>query len=323
MLVLDKAAVARALDWPVCIDAIEVMFRTGCEVPMRHHHRLDVPGAAAATVLLMPAWTVGGYLGVKVANVFPGNGALGLPAVSSTYMLFVATTGRPLAVIDGAELTSRRTAASSAVAARYLARKDARRLLIVGTGKVARHLAFAHSSVLPIEEIEVWGRTPANVDALVQTLRANGFNARATDDLEAAVRRADVVSSATLSPDPLIRGEWLAAGAHLDLIGGFTPVMREADDEAIRRSSVFVDTREGATVEAGDIVEPLRNGTMAPDGLLGDLYDLTRGGHPGRSRADEITLFKSVGAAIEDLATAVAVYEHHADPVTRSEAMSG
>jgi ornithine cyclodeaminase/alanine dehydrogenase-like protein (mu-crystallin family) len=314
MLVLDKAAVARALPWPVCVDAIEAMFRADCKVPVRHHHSVDVPGTLGATVLLMPAWTVGGYLGVKVANVFPGNAAIGLPSVSSTYMLYRATTGQPLAVIDGGELTSRRTAASSALAARYLARQDAQRLLIVGTGQVASHLAYAHASVLPIRKVDVWGRTEAKVEAIVQRLRADGFDAAAVTGLEAAVNRADVVSCATLSLEPLISGKWLSSGTHLDLIGGFTPSMREADDDAVRRSSVFVDTREGATLEAGDIVVPLRNGTLTPAMVLGDLSDLVRGVHRGRSGADEITMFKSVGAAMEDLASAIAVYEHHVDP---------
>lgn len=311
MLTLDQAAVAAALDWKTTIEALRTMFRIDCTSPVRHHHTLDVPDAPAATVLLMPAWTAAGYLGVKIANVFPGNSDLGRPAVSASYLLFSAKTGEPLAVIDGSELTPRRTAAASALAADYLARKDAKRLLIIGTGRVARCLAAAYSAVRDIESIVIWGRTISKAEALAAELRGDGLPATVAIDLSQDLAEADIISCATLSNEPLILGKFLTPGTHLDLVGGFTPTMREADDEAVRRSSKFVDTRGGALSEAGDIVIPIREGVITADAIRADLHDLTRGTHPGRTSRDEITFFKSVGAALEDLAAGIAVYEKY------------
>ena len=311
MHVLSAAEVEARLDFPSLLDALEAMFLSGCEVPLRHHHTVDVPGEPAGTALMMPAWSVGGYLGVKLVNVFPGNRRNGEPAISAIYALCSATSGKFLALMDGAVLTARRTAAASALAARRLARADASRLLIVGTGAVARQLAAAHSAVRPIRSVRVWGRDPAQARRLAASLA--DFGAEAVDDLATAVPEADIVSCATLSQSPLIRGEWLAPGTHLDLIGSFTPAMREADDEAVRRARVFVDTRQGATTEAGDIVLALRSGALALQDIRADLADLVRGAHQGRSSAEEITLFKSVGLASEDLAAAGLVHQRGSD----------
>ncbi len=307
MLVLDAEAVRRALDWRPTIAALRAMFERGCVVPPRHHHSIAAPGGDA-TLLLMPAWSED-FLGVKSVSVFPGNAARGLPAVCAAYMLSDGRTGAPLAVIDGGELTARRTAAASALAATFLARPDASRLLIVGTGRLAPYLAMAHAAVRPIRHIEIWGRRPQRAADVASRLHGEGLAAGATTDLAAALARADVVSCATLSATPLIEGRLLREGTHVDLVGGFTPAMREADDEAVRRACVFVDTRQGACTEAGDIVMPLKAGVLAPDGVLADLFDLCRGLHPGRRGPSEITLFKSVGTALEDLAAAALAYE--------------
>jgi alanine dehydrogenase len=311
--VIDAAAVRASTPWPDLIAALRDLFREGCVLPPRHHHAFEIPGEREGTLLLMPAWRPGAALGVKVVNVVPGNDARGLPAVAGVYLLFSATTGAPLALIDGAELTARRTAAASALAASFLARPDARRVVVVGTGRLAPELAAAHASVRPIAEVAVWGRNAAKAAALAARLRDElGVEAAPARDLEAAVRRADIVSCATTSAEPLVRGAWLAPGVHLDLVGGFTPAMREADDEAVRRARVWVDTLEGATREAGDIVQPLASGALARDTVAGDLFGLCRGEAPGRSGAAEITLFKSVGTALEDLAAAALVASRHA-----------
>ena len=250
----------------------------------------------------MPAWQPGRALGVKVVTVFPANASRGLSAVQATYLLLDAETGSPRALLDGAALTRRRTAAASALAATYLARPDSATLVMVGTGSLAPHLVAAHAAVRPIREVRVWGRSAEKAAALAARLDRPGLRVTAVQDLEAAVRGADVVSCATLSAAPLVHGGWLRPGTHVDLVGGFTPAMREADDEAVRRSRVFVDT-PAALAEAGDVVQPLARGVLRKEDVA-DLFDLVRGRRPGRQRDEEITLFKSVGAALEDLAAA-------------------
>lgn len=299
--------VRNILDFPSLIDALGDMFKTGCTSPVRHHHDVEVPGEANATLLLMPAWRSGDSIGMKMVNVFPGNSARGLPAISGCYLLSSGKTGQLEAFIDGAELTARRTAAASALAARYLAKKDASRLVIVGTGKLAPNLIAAHSAARPIRQVLVWGRSPDKAAGVIEQARDMGLTHEfaVETDLSAAVAEADIVSCATLSQEPLVKGEWLRPGTHVDLVGAFKPDMRESDDEAIRRASVFVDTRAGATKEGGDIVQPLRSGVLTEAGIKADLHELSRGEHKGRASDDEITLFKSVGASLEDLAAAI------------------
>jgi ornithine cyclodeaminase len=307
VITLNADEARAALDLPSVIEALRAMFREGCEAPVRHHHTIAAEGQPAATMLLMPAWLSGRYLGVKLVNVFPGNGGRGLPAVQGVYLLFSGETGELIATIEGNELTARRTVAASALAASYLAREDAATLLVVGTGRLAHLMPVAHVAVRPIRRVLVWGRDEAKAAALAQELAAQGFAASQADDLPAAVAAADIVSCATLSREPLVQGAWLKPGTHLDLVGGFTPEMREADDAAVRRASVFIDT-PGALAEAGDIVVPLATGVLSKEEIRGDLAALTRGDHPGRTRPDEITFFKSVGAAAEDLAAAILAY---------------
>jgi ornithine cyclodeaminase len=251
----------------------------------------------------MPAWRANGLLGVKVVSVFPGNGARDLPAVSASYLLCDGATGEHLALIDGSEITRRRTAAASALAGSFLAREDAATLLIVGSGHVGGLMAEAYRAVRRIERVMVWNIRAAGAERLARRLAGE-----AVTDLAAAVRQADIVSCATLSHEPLVRGEWLRPGTHLDLIGGFTPAMREADDEAVRRSRVFVDT-DAALAEAGDLIDPIAHGVLHRENIAGTLFSLCRGETPGRRSAQEITLFKSVGSALEDLAAAGLAYE--------------
>ena len=230
----------------------------------------------------------------------------GLNAVASTYLLCDGATGAHLAIIDGNEITGRRTAAASALAGRYLARPEASRLLIVGSGHVAGLMAEAWRAVRPIASVAVWNVRPAGAERLAAELRAQGFAATAATDLEAAVGAADIVSCATLSHTPLVHGAWLRPGTHLDLVGAYMPTMRESDDDAVRRASVFIDT-DAALAEAGDITQPLRDGVIGPEAIRGTLFSMCRGEVPGRRDAAEITLFKSVGSAIEDLAAAALV----------------
>ncbi len=301
---VDAAQTRAALPFDRLIAALHDAFVAGAEVPLRHRHALAAPGAS---LLLMPAWQGHAALGVKIVSVFPGNGALGLNAVSSTYLLCDGATRRHLAVLDGNEITARRTAAASALAGRFLAREDARSLLVVGSGHVAGLLAQAWAAVRPIATVAVWNVRPEGARRLAEALRQDGIDAVATEDLERATGAADIVSCATLSKDALIEGRWLRPGTHLDLIGGYLPTMREADDEAIRRSRVFVDT-PAALTEAGDITQPVAAGVLAPTDIAGALATLCRDESVNRRSADEITLFKSVGSAIEDLAAANLVH---------------
>jgi ornithine cyclodeaminase len=258
MRVIGAEDLARTFTFPLLIEALRKAFRSDIEVPLRHHHPIERPGEPAAMLLLMPAWQKnGGYLGVKVVSFYPGNAARSLPSVSGTYLLMRGDTGAPLAVVDGQALTLWRTAAASALAASYLARKDASRLLMVGAGALAPYLIEAHASVSPIAEALVWNHNPSRAEAIAARLSGRAYSVRAITDLESGVRGADVISCATLSSEPLVRGAWLRPGAHLDLVGAFTPKMRESDDEAVRRATVYVDTRSGALHEAGDIVQPL------------------------------------------------------------------
>lgn len=308
MRLIDAEATHRQLAFPGLIEALRRMFVEGCEVPLRHSHRIDGPDGPAGDVLIMPAWRAGRRLGIKTVTIFPGNRAHAAPALHSMYTLFDASTGVPLAQIDGDALTARRTAAASALAASMLARADARRLLVVGAGRVAELLAPAYRAVRQIEQVTVWNRSAAAAQALADRLRGQGFDARAGDDLRSAVGQADIVSCATLAPTALVRGEWLAPGCHLDLIGSFTPQMREADPDCFARSRVFVDTPE-ALAKAGDLLDAMAAGAFGPSALAGTLAQLCRGEAAGRTSASEITLFKSVGSALEDLAAAELVFD--------------
>jgi ornithine cyclodeaminase/alanine dehydrogenase-like protein (mu-crystallin family) len=315
MLTVDADGVDKALTFKGLVETLREAFRAGAVQPVRHHHTVERPTGAASTLLLMPAWTDfqagggrDGHIGVKVVTVSPDNNALGKPAVMGLYLLLDGRTGEPQALIDGPRLTQWRTACASALAATYLAREDATELLVIGAGAMAPFLARAHSAVRPIRRITVWNRTRDNAERLVGELRADGLAAEVAENLDAALATADIVSSATISAQPLVKGALLKPGAHVDLVGGFTPAMREADDDAIGRAKVYVDTRAGATKEAGDIVQPLAAGILSRETILADLHELARGQKRGRSSADEITLFKSVGAALEDLAAGIAVY---------------
>ncbi|QIB33677.1 ornithine cyclodeaminase family protein [Ancylobacter pratisalsi] len=292
------------LDYPRLIDALEAAFRSGGEpMPVRQSYDVgtaDTPGH----LLTMPAWDRGRTLGVKMVSVFPRNAERGIGAVSSLYVLFDGQTGQPTALVDGEALTNRRTAAASALASRHLSREDSRTLLVVGTGNVASHLPEAHRAVRPIEKVLVFGRSLARATALVAKLTEKGFAAEVVGDLPAALVRADIVSCATTSQTPLIFARDLRPGTHVDLVGAFTPQMRECDDATVAGARVFVDTYAGTLAEAGDLLQPIAAGTWSAERICGDLHELVSGACQGRIDAADITLFKSVGAAVEDLTAA-------------------
>ena len=299
-------AVHAALDWHRLADALAAAFAGGAQVPLRLAHGLG----GGDTLLLMPAWREAkaedeGALGVKLVTVMPGAAARGASTVAALYLLLDRATGEARAVIEGEALTVRRTAAASALAARHLARADSQRLLVIGTGRLAPWMVRAHCALKPsLTRVALWGRRAAAVQTLAQTLRDEGLPVEAAFNLEEAVQAADLVCCATTATAPIVRGAWLRDGTHLDLVGGFTRAMREADDAAIARARIIVDTYAGALAEAGDLVVPLEAGMMARSQVVAELAEVLRGERPGRTRAGEITVFKSVGTALEDLAAA-------------------
>jgi alanine dehydrogenase len=304
MLHLDAEAVAARLERLPLIDALERAFRCECQVPNRQHYSVGDADHRTDTLLLMPAWQTGVSIGVKIVTVFPSNATRALPAVHASYTLFDAVTGVPRAVLDGTELTRRRTAAASALAARYLAAPESKRLLMVGTGGLAPHIIESHAVVRPIRSVRIWGRRVERARAIADSLAGKAYDIEVVDDLEAAVRWADIISCATLATIPLVQGAWLHGGQHLDLIGSFTPQMREADDAALARAIIYVDTRAGALSDSGELVQGLATGLLKAADIRGELFDLVRGSAIKRTTSKEITLFKSVGTAIEDLAAA-------------------
>jgi alanine dehydrogenase len=319
MLQLDATALAARLDRGALIDALGDAFQEAgalmpaqglpgaskLVVPPRERYDIEAahPGERGGTLLVMPAWRVGSSLGLKLVTIYPDNTLRALPAVAATYLLLDASTGQPRALLDGGELTLRRTGAASALASRHLSVPDASRLLMVGTGRLAPHLIESHAAVRPIREVRIWGRRGERAGTLAASLNRPELRVAATDDLEATVRWADLVSCATLSQRPLVLGSWLKPGQHVDLVGAYSEDMCEVDDEAIRRCELFVDTRIGALAESGEIMGAISRNVIDKSAVRAELSDLGSGRF-ARSSARAITLFKSVGTALEDLVAA-------------------
>jgi len=302
--------VARATPWPDLIGSIEDIFvSNGAVAPDRTVHNVSVPGGADASLLLKPGWVIGEVIAVKVVTFFPENGAKGLATVNGGVLMFSAVDGTFLGACDGNVLTSRRTAAASAVAADRLARQDAKHLLVVGTGALGPMTAQAHATVREFDRISVWGRAASKANAVAQELRELGLPATASNDLDASVADADVISCVTGSTSPLIKGVLLKDGVHVDLIGSFSPHMRESDDDTIGRARVWVDTKNDAIL-AGDLAQPLESGVFSINDIEGDLAELISGRCPSRNNDTEITLFKSAGTALEDVAAARLVFDN-------------
>ncbi len=305
---------------------------TACEYPalvkaLKRYHLDDIddaadqmlsqPSAAGGEdiLFLRSAWQRGSVLGTKVITGFWDNPKTrGLPAVHAIYCLFSGEDGRPLAVLDGTALTLRKTAADSALGASYLARNDVETMLMVGAGAMAPHLIRAHAAIRPsLRKVVVWNRTPDKAKALIKDLENRQGMSQLTfefaPDLEVAVRCADLISSATRTILPVIKGCWLRPGTHLDLVGAFKEDMREADDEVLRNASIFVDSRASTLKDIGEIAIPIETGVIDESDILADHVELARGAHPGREHADEITLFKNGGGGHLDLMTARFVAE--------------
>lgn len=303
MKIISAADLAKASPYRDIVEALRQGFRDDIETPVRHQHQTS----DTAILLLMPAWSKA-FTGLKTVVFKSDNPKQGLPTITANYLLIDNRTGATVAMMDGTELTRRRTAAASALAADYLARKDASTMLMVGTGALGGHFVRAHASVRPIKTVLLYNRSPAKAKDLQAELAKDGFAVSVVTDLEKAMGEADIISCATTSTAPILQGKWLKPGTHVDLAGAFKPEMRETDGDVVARARVYVDTREGAEAEAGDLLQAQAEGKFRMENIQGDLFDLSRGKTAGRRNSEEITLFKSCGTAIEDLAAAMLVY---------------
>ncbi|MCU0983816.1 MAG: ornithine cyclodeaminase family protein [Acetobacteraceae bacterium] len=301
MQVIDAASLASLTPYPALVSALARGLALPVESPARTH--LDPTGAGDA-LLLMPAWRKGGLMGVKLVTAYPGNGALGLPAIAASYTAFRHATGEVLAVIDGTELTARRTAAAAALGAQWLARADARRLLIIGTGALSAPLARAHYAVMPgLREVRVWGRVGAKAARIAELLSMEGITAAPAGALAGEVAEADVIVAATTAARAFIAADWVRPGAHLGLVGAFTPAMAEAEPALMPRAALWADDRDAVLAKGGEVTQAIAQGLIGPEAVRGDLTSLARDGRPARQEG-EITVFKSVGFAALDLIAA-------------------
>lgn len=281
------------LDWLWLTDALEAGHRLPrAEVADSFLYR------GKDTLLTRSAWIDGLGLAVKAASVFPGNPARGVPMINGAVTLYDDAQGRLEAIVDFHLVTKWKTAGDSLLAARKLARPEARRILIVGAGNVARAMASAYRAAFPGARFTFWNRSPEPARALADTVGGS-----AATDLETAVRDAEIIATTTMSSEPLIRGEWLARGTHLDLIGAYRPDMREADDATLRRARIFVDARATTIHHIGEIKDPIERSVITEADIIADYYDLTSGAF-ARTSAEEITLCKNGGGAHLDLMTA-------------------
>lgn len=281
-------------------------------VPMRHHHDFPNPKVASdSTLLLMPAWNPSQDGGVKVVTVSPENGKYNLPSINGIYLYFDAVKGTIKAIIEAKSLTAKRTAAASALASSYLSRSDASSLLMIGTGALSKNLINAHAAVRPIKEVYVWGRNFEKAKNICHELKDKPFSVSPLEKIEDKISDVSIISCATLSKTPLVLGKFIQPGQHIDLVGAYRKDMRESDDEVIQKASIYVDTFQGGLKESGDIVQPLQSGILKKEMIKGDLFQLCSNEKMERQTGQEITLFKSVGHALEDLAAANYYYKKY------------
>lgn len=302
MELIDKELIEKVLDYPSLVSALREGFKSEIVAPKRHHHDFKNPKECVdSTLLLMPAWQESEVLGVKLVTVSPNNTKYNLPAINGLYVLFDAHKGDVDAILNGKALTTKRTAAASALASSYLSRQDATSMLMIGTGDLSSALILAHASVRNIKTVFVWGRSIEKALKIVEKLKTR-FDIRAVKNIADVIEKVDIISCATLSQEPLVLGKFLKAGQHVDLVGSYKPDMRESDDEVMKIADIYIDTNI-ALKESGD----LQNITI--EDVEADLSKLCRNEHKGRSETRQITLFKSVGHALEDLIAAKLVKE--------------
>lgn len=303
MQFITESEVSNTIDYKTLIKDLEKAFSSDIKVPPRIHQDFENPKEGIdSTLLLMPSWKESDELGIKILTVSPNNSKYNLPGISAIYLLFDGQKGGIKSVIEAKKLTSMRTAAASALASSYLSREDSKTMLVIGTGALCEELIRAHSTVRKLEKIYIWGRNKSNALKIVEKLE-NEFDLEAIDTIEEKISDVDIVSCATLASDPLIFGKYIKPGQHYDLVGSFKPSMREADDEFISNVDIYIDS-EMAKKETGDLKTPLENNIISDSSIKADLFNLARNEKNGRSNDNEITLFKSVGHALEDFTAA-------------------
>jgi ornithine cyclodeaminase len=304
MRFVDAAEIRRVLSFPLLVDALEAAHR---------RPKIEIQdaflGGEGALYFVRNAVDTGRYMASKLITSFPENLSGGsLPAVQAVCVMFDGTNGRPLAVLDGTELTYWRTAADSALGAKVLAPPSPRVHLVVGAGEMSTRLVHAHRAVrASLEKVYIWNRTHQRAVETAAGLRAQSIDAEAVEDLDATVGKADLITTCTRAREPLIKGALLRAGTHLDLVGGYNPQTREADDDAARCAIIFTDRRESAFDGVGDILGPIASGAIRESDVRGDMYDLIGGTVSGRRQDSDITFFKNAGGGHLDLMTAEAI----------------
>ncbi|MDW5289219.1 ornithine cyclodeaminase family protein [Formosa sp. PL04] len=310
---IDSDFIEESTNFKTLVTALKVGFSSNdFLVPMRHHHDFPNPKSESdSTLLLMPAWHPGQCAGVKIATVSPENSKYNLPAIQGTYVYLDAVTGQLKAILEAKSLTVKRTAAASALASSFLSREDSESLLMIGTGALSTNLIEAHASIRPIKKVYVYGRDYNKAKAICEQFTNTQFTIEPVKTIEEKISKVDIISSATLSKIPLVFGKYLKAGQHIDLVGAYKKDMREADDEAILKASVYIDTYQGGLKESGDILIPLTTGILKEDDIQADLFELCGQLKTGRKTDSEITLFKSVGHALEDLIAATYYFDKY------------
>ncbi|MBO6541401.1 MAG: ornithine cyclodeaminase [Rhizobiaceae bacterium] len=321
MEMIDARRVHELLDFKGLIAALETAHQGGMPKQSdRLIYQEPNPQGQPDIFIMLPAWQPQEGILAKLVTSFPNNKARhNLPTVNSVYVFINADTGVTEAVIDGESVIFRKTSSDSALGSKLLSRPDAETMLMIGAGGLAPYLVEAHLTARPsVKSVMIWNRTAANAAALADKLGERGIAARAVDDLDAAVSQADIISSATMAETPHLKGKLLKPGAHVDLVGSFTPEMREADDDVLTRASVFVDHRQ-TTTRSGEFLGPFERGVIAPDDVRGDLFELCQGKVKCRQSADEITMMKNGGGSHIDYYVAKYLMDrHHGRPFTTS-----
>ncbi len=304
MLIIDAEQIHQTLNFPELIRALKDTFSKPAGMPQRQVFSLDESSSHSDAFAVLPSWN-DKTIAVKAFTYFPNNPSQSadLESLYSKIMIFDRKTGVPQALVDGTSVTYWRTAAISALGSKFLAREDATKLLVCGTGRLASFMALAHASVRPITEIKIWGRNRDSALKIVDIVKSSRpeLDVTVCDNLEFAVRNADIISCATGSPTPLFDGDWVQEGTHTDFVGNHNHDRRECDTKLILKSNVYVDSKINVFAEAGELLIPVAEGVYSTNEVKGELAQLCDHRVKGRTDIKQITLFKTVGTALADL----------------------